>query len=511
MKAFRGTLIAAALLAVVVGLVWWLDPAPQQVAVQEDAPLFRFEKPELVRVVIHRSDGPLILAELDDGSWIVEGPGWPAARSMVNRVKHQIHDLSARATVIDEPDAPELYGLGENAIRVELFFRDGEELSFLAGDPNPSAVSFYIQPLTGSAAGGTVYTVKKSALDYYSLEPGEFRERRFATHDANDADRIEADLPGGERLVLQRTGPFHWQIEEPIQYPASREEVRRLLGRVTALKAREFVEDHPEDLAAYGLADPRARILIKFASRDPIELAVGDQAEVDDSIGRPRSYAYMKLSDDFTVYSGPDDMLEDYLIDPQDLRLEKFMRMRVGEVTDVVVDLYAIPDEDLEGSVVMMYRADKWLWGDGVPVPGSTPSRVALRAAEVQADSIIAEDPGDGRSYGFDKPRLAVQLTDKTGAVRTLIIGDETDPDIDPEGREHRRYFARCDDHTTVYRVSEGVVDVAEDAVREYQRKAGHDADKHERHERMEQVLGEELPIPQVSAVPAQPSGATEP
>ncbi len=510
MKAFRGTLIAAILLAVVVGLVWWLDPAPQQTTVQEDAPLFRFEKPELVRVVIHRPDGELVLAELEDGSWIVEGPNWPAARSMVNRVKHQIHDLSARATVIADPESPELYGLGENAIQVELFFRDGEQISFLAGDPNPSAVSFYIQPLSGPAAGGTVYTVKKSALDYYSLEADEFRERRFATHDANDADRIEADLPGGRHLVLQRTGPFHWQVEEPIQYPASREEVRRLLGRVTALKARAFVQDHPEDLAQYGLDKPRARIQIKFASRDPIDLAIGDQAEVDESIGRPRSYAYMKLADDFTVYSAPDDLLEDYLLDPQELRLEKFMRMRVGEVTDVVVDLYASEDDDLQGSVVMMYRADKWLWGDGVPVPGSTPSRVALRAAEIQADSIVAEDPGQRDAYGFDRPRATIQLTDNTGAVRTLIVGAEAEPDVDPEGREHRRHFARCDDHTTVYRVSEGVVDVAEDAVREYQRKAGHDADTTERHRRMEQAIGE-LPAPQASAVPAKTPGATEP
>ncbi len=510
MKAFRGTLIAAVVLAVVLGLVWWLDPGIDEPVVTEDAPLFRFEKPELVRVVIHRPDGELVLAELEDGSWIVEGPGWPAARSMVNRVKHQIHDLSARATVIQDPEAPELYGLGENAIRVELFFRDGEQLAFLAGDPNPSAVSFYVQPLTGDAAGGTVYTVKKSAMDYYSLDPAEFRERRFATHDANDADRIEAELPGGQRLVLQRTGPYHWQLEEPIQYPASREEVRRLLGRVTALKARTFVEDHPQDMVKYGLDDPRAHILIKFASRDPIDLTIGEQAEVDDSIGRPRTYAFMKLADDFTVYSAPDDLLDDYLIDPQELRLEKFMRMRVGEVTDVVVDLYPIPDDDLEGSVVMMYRADKWLWGDGVPVPGSTPSRVALRAAEIQAESIEAEEAGDGARYGFDSPRLTIQLTDKTGAVRTLIVGDETEAEIDPEGRELRRHFARCDDHPTVYIVSDGVVDVAEDAVREYQRKAGHDADKQERHDRMEQVLGE-LPEPKAAAVPAQPQGGTEP
>ncbi len=495
MRAFRGTLLAAAVLALVVALVWLFDPRTEAPVVEESPPLFRFEKPELVRAEIHRAEDVLILAEQGDGSWIVEGPDWRASRSMVNRVKHQIHDLNARATVIKEPEAPELYGLGENAIKVDLTFRDGEELAFLAGDPNPSNVSYYIQPLSGQGSEGFIYTVKKSALDYYSMEPREFRERRFCSLDSNDADRIEAQLPGSKSLVLQRTGPYHWQLEQPLQFAASREEVRRLLGRVTALKAREFVEDHPEDLSGYGLDRPQARILIKFASREPIDLSIGQQAEVDDSVGRPRSYAYMKLASDFTVYTAPDDLLEDYQLDPQDLRLKKFMRMRVGDVTDATVTLREREDDDLAGTVTMMYRADKWLWSDGVPVPGSTPSRVALRASEVRADAIMADEPGRGDRWGFSDPLLTVQLTDNTGKVRTLIVGDETEPEIDPEGRERARFYARADDQPTVYRISDSVLDVAEDAVREYQRKAGKDADKEERHRRMEQVLGELPPL----------------
>lgn len=500
MKAFRGTLVAAVLLALVVVLVKVLDPGVEAPEVVEEPPLFRFEKQELVRAEIERPDRSLVLAEREDGSWVVEGPGWTASRSMVNRVKHQIHDLNARATVIEDPEAPELYGLGQNAIEVDLTMRDGEQIRFLAGDPNPSNVSYYIQPLPGDR----IYTVKKSALDYYSMEPHQFRERRFASFDSNDADRIEADLPGGRRLVLQRESAWQWWLEEPFRARASREEVRRLLGRVTALKAREFVEDHPEDLSRYGLEEPRARILVKFASRDPLDLRVGDPADPDDSgAGKPRSQAYMMLGEGDTVYLARDGLLQDFQVDPQDLRLQKFMRMRVGEVSDVVVHLRAEEKDDPEGRVTYLYRADEWLWENGSPVPGSTPSRLAHRAAEVRADTIVADEVGDPSRWGFDDPRLTVQLTTRDGAVRTLVVGDEAEPEIDPEGRERARYYARSDDSPIVYRVDRGVVDTAEDAIREWSRKARREADKAERHDRIREALGT-LPEPAVS--PAVPS-----
>ncbi len=491
MRAFKGTLLAAALLSIVAVAVYLFEPRTTELQDIESPKLFRFEKQEMVRVEIHRADGDLVLAEQDDGSWMVEGPMWPANKSMVNRVKHQIHDLNARATVVEQPRAPELYGLGRNAIQVHLTMRDGSRISFLAGDPNPSNVSYYIQPMPGEL----IYTVKKSAMDYYSMEPEAFRERKFARFDSNDADFIESSMPGNHHLVLQRGSADEWNIVEPIQHRASREQVRRLLGRVTALKARDFVEDHPADLAMYGLDHPRASITIKFGSRDPLVLLIGDPAPPDaETLAQTRTFSYMSVEGDFTIYTARDDLMEDFSVDPQDLRLKKFMRMRVGDVTDVVVDLRESQRSDLNGTVAMMYRADKWLWEDGKPVPGSTPSRVANRAAEIRADAIIAEEASNPARWGFHRPLLTVLLTDRNGTTRTLIVGDETEPLVDDDGREMPRYFAMASDDPTVYRISDGIVDVAEDAVREHRRKANRDEEKQERHSRMEEALGS-LPV----------------
>ncbi|MBN1336963.1 MAG: DUF4340 domain-containing protein [Deltaproteobacteria bacterium] len=503
MKAFRGTLIATLALLVVVLVVFLVDRGRRETEVQESPALFQFEKADVVRVEIVRPDSTLVLAEQPDGQWIVEGPGWPAARSMVNRVKHQIHDLTARATVVEAPEAPELYGLGANAVHVTLLLRDDRKLEFLAGDPNPSNVSYYMQPLPGD----TIYTVKKSAMDYYSLEPDAFRERRFASHDATDADRLEADLPGGRRLVLQRESDLVWRMEEPLEMLASREEVRRLLGRVTALKVDTFVEDHPSDLGRYGLDPPRARIRILFASREPIDLSIGAVAHTDDRFHKTRSYAYMMLANDFTVYTASDDLLEDYLGDPAAMRLKRFVRMRTGEVTDVTVDLQPGPGEDLSGVVTLLYRADKWLWADGVPVAGSTPSRVALRAAEIEADEIAAEQVGNPARWGFDRPHVTIRLRDREGTVRVLVVGGAAPPAQDPEGRDRTRSYARVDDLPTVWIVDDGVVDVAEDLVREYQRKAGADAASEERLDRVEEALGPRFPGPRTDPGSTQPPG----
>ena len=83
-----------------------------------------------------------------DGKWWIEGTDWQAGLTMVNRIRHQLHNLEARAKVTREKDDLDLYGLGKG-IRVELMLNSGKKIEFLAGDPNPTGVSYYIRPLPG--------------------------------------------------------------------------------------------------------------------------------------------------------------------------------------------------------------------------------------------------------------------------------------------------------------------------------------------------------------------------
>ena len=486
MKAFRGTILLAVVVFAVWGLVKVFDPAPE---VLPDSPpqLFVFEKQDVVRVQVDRTGDSLVLAETDAG-WIIESTGFPASRSMVNRVKHQLHDLTARATVVEDPDEKALYGLSKHGIEVTLTFRDASTLQFLAGDPNPSSVSYYIQPLPGE----TVYTVKKSAVDYYALTLDEFRERRFASFDSKDADALEADLPGGRKLRFQRVGERLWEMLDPVEMYASRDEIRSLLGRVAALKVRDFVEDLPADgsgdLGRYGLAPPRARFEVRFGSREPLVLLMGSPVTDDED----ESHAYFQLEGERTVYTAKQGLLEDYLQDPAEFRLRRFMRTDHSEVSIVELDLQPGPDdEDLSGQVSLRYMGDVWQWGeDGRPVPGSTPERVAMRTAGVKAEEFVADRPSGLVAYGLDQPRARVTLTTEAGDKRTLLLGGRGESRFTHEDREIERYYAKVEGEQPVYLVDRGVLSVLKDAVREHRRKLDKDEDKAERREKMEEELG---------------------
>ncbi len=490
MKAFRGTLFALVALLLVTGL--WYAGQPEPAAVkpvtaknqkkETGLPLFVFEKADMVKVEVKRTEGTIVLAERADGWWL-EGENLRASKSMVNRVKHQLHDLVARATVIENPGEDALYGFGADAIHVTLHFRDGSSREFDAGDPNPSGVSFYIRPNPGDA----VYTVKKSAVDYYALSLAEFRERRFATFDSKDVDQLEATLANGHHLKLQRSGDHEWELLAPRTFPANDSEVRSLLGRVSAAKAIQFIADDVKDLSAYGLDTPEARIAVRFSSRDPLTLLVGrPTGEIDGSY--PTSYAM--LEGEGSVYAIRNGLLEDYAAPVESLRLTRFARMEINDLTEVVATLDDHgKDKDLSHTVVIRQEANRWLWDDGVPVPGSTPSRVGIRASSIESEEFVAEEADDAR-YGFDRPLITVELKESTGRVRTLLVGKAAAPGKRPEGEPYDRYYARVRESPEVYIVDSGVLEVVKDLMREHNRKATADDEKAVRRERIEQNTG---------------------
>ncbi len=489
MKAYKGTLIALVMLMFVGGVVWFVKPAALQQDPVGNPRLFRFEKHELVRVEVRQAVGTDVVLAEQEGVWRIEGTGHQAGRSMVNRVKHQLHDLTARATVVDDPENLSLYGLGKNAIRVALTMRNGEQIEFDVGDPNPTSVSYYIQ-LAGS---GQIYTVKKAAVDYYSLTLDEFRERRFASFDSKDVTALTAELrlpDANHTLDLERVSERKWRLRSPIEMDADHDHARRLMGRVSAMKAVRFVP-RDKDLAQYGLEDPRADIHVRFASREPLRIRVGASVEAE------RGYdqlAYVLMDEEDTVFVARSGMLEDFSSDPVSFRNRRVVKMLADDVVAIDVVLTKTADDDMSGEGHVRYAAEQWVWQDGVPVSGSTPKRVARRIAEMEVDTFVDDADASLVTYGLVSPRAQIELRDREENVRVVQIGAKGPPVVDPDGNEYPRYYANVVAEKAVYLVSMGVLEVVRDLVRESGRKDKRDQEKAARQERIETASDDESP-----------------
>ena len=208
--------------------------------------------------------------------------------------------------------------------------------------------------------------------------------------------------------------------------------------------------------------------------------------------------AYMLIEGDRTVYAAREALLEDFNADTASFRLRRFARMEGLEVTQISATMHRPADgqpDDPTGLVTLKSVSDVWQWGDGQPVSGSTPRRLAMRAAGLDAEEFVDDSPSSLTPYGLDDPLATITLTDLGGRTITLLIGKEG-PARQQEGEERPipRVYAKLADEAPVYLVERSVLEVLEDALREQSRKSDKDVDKAQRREAIDVERGDVAP-----------------
>lgn len=479
---FRRTMLALALLGVVavVAVVSERGGEPPD-AVTPDR-VFAFDREDLVAFSIeHRPDGTDLAFRRVDGEWTTIGQAWRPSASMVRRAAHQLHDLTARADVVEAEEAePSRYGLGPDALRVTIELADGRELAFAVGDPNPTSVSWYMRPLPD----GKVYVVKKAAMDFWRAPVEAFREDRVAAFDADDARRLVA-VVDGRALEIERDGEDAYRMVRPVAQPAARDEVRRMLGAVSSVRAVTFVQDGHASLApAWGLEPPEHTIEVWTSAASPVTVHLGATAPSAPGGPDPLRYAWIGGDDDEVV------LIRDGLLDPFRLPLDDY-RDR-----ELVPSLHAwevgAVEATMGGETLVLARSgEEFRWPDGALATGATPRRLTERAADLRAIAFFDDGvPPAGLSFGLEPPWATVALRSGDGEEHRIELGgafpvEVTVPAPDAEAGtpapaprtvDHR--FARVDGGGVV-EVDEQLAQTVEELFREHGRKAARDADKH--------------------------------
>lgn len=456
MKRFYGT-IAAFVVLVLVGGVYLLNQGSKGDAEELQPEIFQFEAEQLVGIKVVRPD-QTIEVKKEGVDWKMVGHPWRPSASMIRRVSHQLHDLTARAVVAEVAGDFKEYGLGDGSIQVTLVLQDGSSISFEAGDPNPTSVSWYLRPMPGN----DVFVVKKSAIDYFRLDLAHFREKRVSSIDANEAQQVVARI-GDRTLEVVKTGTKSWEMRQPVMQRADRQKVRTMLGRTGALKALEFVADAPDSLEPWGLANPPNEIEITLSGDRVIPLSVGAPFEKKGQI-----VVYVHRKDEDAVYLVKGGFLDAF-------------QKPIGEYKDTIVFGHrewnvSKLETEFEGKNVAIHQSTGgWRWPDDSPISGSTGQRFGELVTEVKALRFLDAAP---KGTEFGSKEGTIQFTDGEDTF-VLKLGPRWE--IPPENehqRAERKQYLQVEGHESIYEIEWGLSEVLRDLHREYGRKLERDAEK---------------------------------
>lgn len=448
-RRFAGAGVAGIALVVTLGIRHQL--ASPEVAPVSDIPeaLFSFEKEDLVGITIERPSDTLTF-ERSGAVWTAPGQDWRPSASMMRRVAHQLHDLTARARVAEGEEDLDRFGLGESAVIVHLELSDGAPVSFAAGDPNPSSVSWYLRPLPG----GAVYVVKKAAIDYFRAEAEAFREDRLTFFEAAAAERLTVS-DSARTLSFERVDDTHWRMLAPRDWPASRDAIRRILGALSAARSQGFVADAPEELSPWGLDEGALQVAVGLRDGQTVTLRLGRGVADADP---PQRYAWM--AEDDVVYQ-----VRAALADPLELPLEGYRDPRLVDAR--ATDLTGFTVVRSGASLVVSRSADAWRWPDGGEVPGATPQRVASAAADPRATAFFDEEP---REVGFGETQVELAFGDR----RVVLELGAAAPSVD----DREQVYARVQGMAPVVSIDARLVGAIDDLFREHRRRVERAAER---------------------------------
>ncbi len=239
---------------------------------------------------------------------------------------------------------------------------------------------------------------------------GEIKEKPFGTLSSEDIEELQIALPGETPAKLARTNGT-WKLVEPSPADADTNEVTSLLTSLSSLEIQRVVDERAGDLAEYGLAPAQIDLTFKVKGQSAAKhILFGSKTSTGGDI-------YAKLADSPRVFLVAAFLESSFKKDPFSLRDKAILKVDRTKVdgfsvtTDAGVLEFAKQDASWTIVKPLAARADF----------GAVEGAIE-RLTSTNMQALTAEDAGDLKEYGLDKP--AATMTVKTGsATATLILG----------------------------------------------------------------------------------------
>ena len=463
------TTVVLALLVVIGGLLLvlekpWQDAARDQTAEEEQQagrPKQLIDPPvdaeTVVSLELAVGNEPPIVAERDGVAWKITEPIQCVAEPWLpgNIIRRCLDLRYTRRFAPSAEGAPSVEEAGLDSPLVTVTLHRGEDepaVVFRFGRQAPLSTDYY----AALNDDEHVYVVNQDVPRTFKRTLEEFRSKKVFEFSSDEVKSVA--VAGARNYELTRDQDDQWMIDQPVRARANKSRAASLVSGLRNLRAKDFVDDQPTDLAPYGLDKPSWTIALavektiqaETPAAEPAEVEVpGDKAIEDQEpaepitertehtllVGGPAGQnRYAKLADQAWVFTIPETTLTGLTPELLELRDKTLCDFDRGAVERIELQVAA-------GHETMVKEEDVWILSNGRRAEPIAVDDLLKTMAGLQASNF--EDRPPLVDTGLDPPRATVTVTvaGRVEPVR-LVIGNPT--------ASGKMVYARSGDDPTV-------------------------------------------------------------
>jgi len=426
---FRTTLLLILVLAGLGTYVYFVEyPKAEEEAKKKT--LFELKADDVTQVTLDYGDHKIVLKKSGADWRITEPLDVPAEAATAKNLVSAIADCELKRDLKEPSSDLSQYGLDKPFVTVTVKVGDKDLPAFMVGKNTPVGFSTYVQraddkkiQLTSSAF--------RSGMD---KKVKDLRDKSIVDFVDGDVQRLELSGEGKQLVLVQKDDK--WSIEQPAAYAADGSTVRSFLSTLRSMRATDFPDDQPADLAPYGLDKPQLKITLYLGK---------DNAEKSLLIGKEndKKELFVQRGGQPTVYTVSDWVLRDLNKNPGDFRDKTVLAFDRDKVT-------AVELKRKDGSHAKLVRGANNQWqvdgAEGKPAEAVI-TQYLTDLHDLKGYEIAADQPVDLAQFALDQPFLTVSVFGEgKEPVGTALLGER-----DKDGK--KEYTATLQGGPTVFLV----------------------------------------------------------
>jgi hypothetical protein len=269
---YRSTLLY--LLAAIVLVVFYLyegrKEAKEKSAKEEAKVLFPVKADQVQHLTLKREKESIRLERTGaDSDWLIVAPiRAPIDKMTLSRLQRTLAELKYERLISESAADLSEFGL-DNPSLVISFGREREEETLSLGAQSPMGPSLY------ASVSNTKKVYLISALEKQELDKSlyDLREKKLLSFEMDKITKVMIERKQGRWRLYRKEG--RWRLEGDEEFKVDQKKVEAFVRPILWADALSFEKEDADDLKAYGLHNPSARIILSDDAKTE-EMIFGD-------------------------------------------------------------------------------------------------------------------------------------------------------------------------------------------------------------------------------------------